>query len=121
MFNATDILETIRMIDQENLDVRTITMGISLLSCADRDITRACSLVYDKICRLAERLVPVGEEIERTYGIPIINKRISVTPVSMLAAVSGGDPVLYAKTLDRAAKAAAASGSRRRSCWVRPW
>ena len=105
MFNATDILETIRMIDQENLDVRTITMGISLLSCADRDITRACSLVYDKICRLAERLVPVGEEIERTYGIPIINKRISVTPVSMLAAVSGGDPVLYAKTLDRAAKA----------------
>ncbi len=105
MFNATDILETIRMIDQENLDVRTITMGISLLSCADADIVRSCSKVYEKITRLAERLVPVGEEIERTYGIPIINKRISVTPVSMLTAVSGGDPVLYAKTLDRAAKA----------------
>ncbi len=105
MFNATDILETIRMIDQENLDVRTITMGISLLSCADADIVRSCEKVYEKIARLAERLVPVGEEIERTYGIPIINKRISVTPVSMLAAVSGGDPVLYAKTLDRAAKA----------------
>ena len=105
MFNATDILETIRMIDQENLDVRTITMGISLLSCADADIARSCTKVYDKITRLAQRLVPVGEEIERTYGIPIINKRLSVTPISMLAAVSGGDPVLYAKTLDRAAKA----------------
>jgi uncharacterized protein (UPF0210 family) len=63
MFNATDILETIRMIDQENLDVRTITMGISLLSCADADIARACTKVYDKITRLAERLVPVGEEM----------------------------------------------------------
>ncbi len=105
MFNATDILETIRMIDQENLDVRTITMGISLLSCADADIVRSCEKVYEKITRLAEKLVPVGEEIEHTYGIPIINKRLSVTPVSMLAAVSGGDPVLYAKTLDRAASA----------------
>ncbi len=104
MFNTTDILETIRMIDNENLDIRTITMGISLLSCADSDLPSACRKVYDKICRLAERLVPVGEEIEKMYGIPIINKRLSVTPVSMLAAVSGGDPVEYALTLDRAAK-----------------
>ena len=104
MFNTTDILETIRMIDNENLDIRTITMGISLLSCADSDLDAACRKVYDKICRLAERLVPVGEEIEKMYGIPIINKRLSVTPVSMLAAVSGGDPVEYALTLDRAAK-----------------
>ena len=105
MFNTTDILETIRMIDNENLDIRTITMGISLLSCADSDLSAACRKVYDKICRLAERLVPVGDEIEKMYGIPIINKRLSVTPVSMLAAVSGGDPVEYALTLDRAAKA----------------
>ncbi|MBQ4193398.1 MAG: PFL family protein [Clostridia bacterium] len=105
MFNTTDILETIRMIDNENLDIRTITMGISLLSCADSDLSASCRKVYDKICRLAERLVPVGEEIEKMYGIPIINKRLSVTPVSMLAAVSGGDPVEYALTLDRAAKA----------------
>ncbi|MCR5682119.1 MAG: PFL family protein [Clostridiales bacterium] len=105
MFNTTDILETIRMIDNENLDIRTITMGISLLSCADSNLDAACRKVYDKICRLAERLVPVGEEIEKMYGIPIINKRLSVTPVSMLAAVSGGDPVAYALALDRAAKA----------------
>ena len=104
MLNTTDILETIRMIDNENLDIRTITMGISLLNCADSDIARSCAKVYEKICRLAERLVPVGEEIEKMYGIPIINKRISVTPISMLTAVSGGNPVLYAKTLERAAE-----------------
>ena len=71
MLNTTDILETIRMIDDENLDIRTITMGISLLDCADSDINRACTKVYDKIMRLCGRLVPVGEEIEKTYGIPI--------------------------------------------------
>ena len=104
MLNTKDILETIRMIDDENLDIRTITMGISLLSCADSDINTSCSKIYDKICRLAEKLVPVGVEIEKMYGIPIINKRLSVTPISMLTAVSGGDPVLYAKTLQRAAE-----------------
>ncbi len=104
MLNTKDILETIRMIDDENLDIRTITMGISLLSCADSDIRSSADKVYEKICRLAERLVPVGEEIEKMYGIPIINKRLSVTPISMLTAVSGGDPVLYAKTLQRAAE-----------------
>ena len=102
MLNTTDILETIRMIEDENLDIRTITMGISLLDCADSDIHSSCDKIYEKICRLAERLVPVGEEIERTYGIPIINKRISVTPISLLCAVSGGNPVEYAKTLERA-------------------
>ena len=102
MLNTTDILETIRMIDDENLDIRTITMGISLLDCADADIHASCDKIYEKICRRAERLVPVGEEIERTYGIPIINKRISVTPISMLCAVSGGNPVEYAKVLEKA-------------------
>lgn len=102
MLNTTDILETIRMIDDENLDIRTITMGISLLDCADSDIHVSCDKIYEKICRRAERLVPVGEEIERTYGIPIINKRISVTPISMLCAVSGGNPVEYAKVLEKA-------------------
>ncbi len=102
MLNTTDILETIRMIDDENLDIRTITMGISLLDCADSDIRVSCDKIYEKICRLAQRLVPVGEELERTYGIPIINKRISVTPIAMLCAASGGNPVEYAKTLERA-------------------
>lgn len=104
MLNTKDILETIRMIDDENLDIRTITMGISLLDSGDSDIDRSCNKIYDKICRLAERLVPVGCEIEKTYGIPIINKRISVTPISMLSAISGGDPTKYAKTLQQAAE-----------------
>ena len=101
MLNTKNILETIRMIDDENLDIRTITMGISLLSCADSDIEASCEKIYEKITRKAEKLVITGEEIERTYGIPIINKRISVTPVAMLLAASGGDPVKYAKVLDR--------------------
>ena len=105
MLNVNDILETITMIQDENLDIRTITMGISLLDCADSDISRSCQKVYDKITRLAKDLVPTGEAIEREYGIPIINKRISVTPISMLAAASGGDPVEYAVTLDKASKA----------------
>jgi len=103
MLNTKNILETIRMIDEENLDIRTITMGISLLDCADSEAERSCGKIYDKICRLADRLVPVGIEIEKTYGIPIINKRISVTPISMLVAASGGDPVMYARTLEKAA------------------
>ncbi len=101
MLNTKDILETIRMIEDENLDIRTITMGLSLLDCADSDIDVSCRKIYEKMTRQAERLVPVGEEIERTYGIPIINKRISVTPIALLTAVSGGDPVKYAKTLER--------------------
>ena len=103
MINLNDILETINMIRQENLDIRTITMGISLLDCADSDIDVSCQKVYDKIVRLAGNLVKTGEDIEAEYGIPIINKRISVTPISMLVAVSGGDPVKYAHTLQKAA------------------
>ncbi len=105
MLNVGDIMETIKMIDEENLDIRTITMGISLLDCADADIDKSCEKVYNKIVAKAGRLVEVGEEIANLYGIPIINKRVSVTPISMLVAVSGGDPVKYALTLDRAARA----------------
>ncbi len=103
MLNLNDILETINMIRQENLDIRTITMGISLLDCADNDIDISCEKVYNKIVRCAGNLVKTGEDIESEYGIPIINKRISVTPISMLVAVSGGDPVKYAHALQRAA------------------
>ena len=86
MLETKDILETINMIDNENLDVRTITMGISLLDCIDEDIDKACTKVYDKICRSAKDLVKTGEDIQKEYGIPIINKRISVTPIGMVAA-----------------------------------
>ena len=105
MININDIMETINMISDENLDIRTITMGISLLDCCDSDIEKSCEKVYNKITRLAKNLVKTGEDIEKEYGIPIINKRISVTPISMLVAASGGDPVLYAKALQRAADA----------------
>jgi uncharacterized protein (UPF0210 family) len=104
MLNMTDIMETITMIEEECLDIRTITMGISLLDCADEDIHRSCDKIYKKIQSYAKNLVQVGESIEKKYGIPIVNKRISVTPIAMLVAASGGDPVKYAKTLDRVAK-----------------
>jgi len=104
MLNMTDIMETITMIQDENLDIRTITMGISLLDCCDSDIDRSCEKVYEKIYRCAKDLVQTGCDIEQKYGIPIINKRISVTPIAMLLGASGGDPVKYAKTLDRVAK-----------------
>ena len=103
MYDVKDIMETISMIRDNNLDIRTTTMGISLIECADTDIDKSCTKVYDKICRLAGDLVSVGEDISAKYGIPIVNKRVSVTPISMLAGVSGGDPVKYAKALDRAA------------------
>lgn len=105
MLNTHDIMETITMIQDENLDIRTITMGISLIDCADSDIDKSCEKVYNKIYRYAKDLVATGESIEKKYGIPIVNKRISVTPISMLVGVSGGDPVKYAKTLDKVAKA----------------
>ena len=104
MLNTFDILETIRMIQDECLDIRTITMGISLLDCIDPDIDRACEKVYEKITTKAKDLVKVGEQIEKEYGIPIVNKRISVTPIAMLAAACpNGDPVKFARTLQRAA------------------
>ena len=104
MLNLNDIMETITMIQDEDLDIRTITMGISLLDCADTDIDKSCEKVYNKIYSKAKNLVEVGETISKKYGIPIVNKRVSVTPISMLVAVSGGDPVKYAVTLDRVAK-----------------
>ena len=84
MLNTSDILETINMIRQENLDIRTITMGISLFDCVSEDTDRLCQKIYDKITRTARRLVPVGEEIEKQYGIPIVNKRVSVSPISLV-------------------------------------
>ena len=105
MLNRNDILETINMIDQQHLDIRTITMGISLLSCADPDPKAACRKIYDKITRCAEKLVTTGEEIEREFGIPIVNKRISVTPMALVAAASETeDYVPFAAALDAAAK-----------------
>ena len=105
MLNTNDILETIHMIQDENLDIRTITMGISLLDCADSDIDKMCDKIYDKICRYAGNLVKTGEEIESEYGIPIINKRISVTPAAMVAAACPDkNPVKIAHALDKAAK-----------------
>lgn len=105
MINPTDVLETIKMIQEDNLDVRTITMGISLLDCIDPDIDKACTKIYDKITTYAKDLVKTGEDIEAEYGIPIINKRISVTPVAMLAAACQQmNPVRFAYTLEKAAR-----------------
>mgnify|MGYP002579584593 CR=1 FL=1 len=102
ILNSGDILETIEMLTAENLDVRTVTMGISLLDCIDPDGKKACEKIYNKITRLAGNLVPVVNKISADYGIPIVNKRISVTPVSM---ISDANPVLIAKALDEAAAA----------------
>ncbi len=105
MLNQNEIISTIEMIEQQHLDIRTITMGISLLSCCDEDAGKACDKIYGKICREAEHLVSVGTEIENEFGIPIVNKRIAVTPISLVAACSGEKTyVPYAKALDRAAK-----------------
>ena len=105
IINANEILETIRMIDRENLDIRTITMGISLLSCACDDIGTLSTRIYDHICHQAHDLVRVGKEIEERYGIPIVNKRISVTPISLVAAgTKASDYVPIARAMDRAAK-----------------
>ena len=105
MINVNEIMETIKMIDEEYLDVRTITMGISLIDCADADIDKSCAKIYEKITRVAKDLVKTGEDIEKEYGIPIINKRIAVTPIAMLLGVSGGDPLKYAQTLEKCAQA----------------
>ena len=106
MLNSFDILETIKMIEDEHLDIRTITMGISLLDCITGDINTTCDKVYDKITRKAEHLVETGEQIEAELGIPIIHKRISVTPMAMIgAATDATSYVPLAQTLDRAAAA----------------
>jgi uncharacterized protein len=104
MINSQNILETIRMIEKERLDIRTITMGISLLDCSDCDGRRARIKIYDKITKYAERLVKVGEELEDEFGIPIINKRVSVTPIALVAQSSeDNNYVEFAKILDKAA------------------
>lgn len=107
MINISEVFETNKMIEQENLDVRTITMGISLLDCADKDLEVTCKKIYDKITTLARDLVKTGEEISREFAIPIVNKRISITPISLVGGACckiPGDYVQIAKTLDRAAK-----------------
>lgn len=107
MINISEVLETNKMIQDENLDVRTITMGISLLDCADSNLEVCCKNIYAKLLRYAGRLVQTGEEISRDFGVPIVNKRISITPISLVGAScckTPGDYVEIAKTLDRAAR-----------------
>ena len=104
MINTKDILETISMIHEENLDIRTITMGISLYDCVSEDEDRLCEKIYDKITKSAKNLVSTGQDIEKKYGIPIVNKRVSVTPISLIGgAISPDGYIKIAKTLDRAA------------------
>ncbi len=103
MLNRSEILETIEMIDKEHFDVRTITMGLSLFSCIRQTAKETAKCVYDLICRRAEKIVPVGEELEREYGVPIVNKRISITPASFLTANFPGEEVVLARALDQAA------------------
>ena len=107
MINIYEVLETNKMIEQENLDVRTITMGINLLDCVDSDVDALCRKIYDKITRLAKDLVKTGEDISKEYGIPIVNKRVSITPVSLVGGAACRTPEDYVKVahaLDRAAK-----------------
>ncbi|MEG1858554.1 MAG: PFL family protein, partial [Pseudoflavonifractor sp.] len=105
MLNSNEILQTLNMIDHQHLDIRTITMGISLLDCCDPSAEAACGKIYDKICRRAQHLVVTGQAIEREFGIPIVNKRISVTPMALVAGASDTeDFVPFALAMDRAAK-----------------
>ncbi|MBQ3214864.1 MAG: DUF711 family protein, partial [Oscillospiraceae bacterium] len=105
MLNQKDILQTQDMIDKRHLDIRTITMGISLLDCADNDVEVCARKIYDKITRKAENLVKTGQDIEWEFGIPIVNKRISVTPISLVGASCRDDSyVPLALAMDRAAK-----------------
>lgn len=106
MINITEVLETNKMIEQENLDVRTITMGISLLDCADSNLEVLCQNIYNKITGLAKNLVQTGEDISKEFGVPIVNKRISITPIALVggtACKTPDDYVQIAKTLDKAA------------------
>ncbi len=104
MFNRKEILETIDMVEKEHFDVRTITMGISLLSCIRDNAEETARLCYDKICKKAENIVKVAEDLGAEYGIPIINKRVSITPVSLLTSSFCGKETVLAKALDNAAK-----------------
>lgn len=105
MLSLNNIFDTINMIDRQHLDIRTITMGISLLDCASESADRCCRRIYDKICTRAEKLVRTGEDIESEFGIPIVNKRISVTPIALVAGSTDAESyVPFALTLDKAAK-----------------
>ena len=105
LLNSSEILQTIEMINQQHLDVRTVTMGVSLLDCADADVARCGEKIYDKICRRADRLVAVGCAIEREFGIPIVNKRVAVSPIALVAAAcEAEDYTPLALAMDRAAK-----------------
>ena len=107
MFDMFEVIETNNMIDKDLLDVRTITIGISLLDCIDTDLNKLCDNIYNKITRVAKNLVKVGDDISRDFGVPIVNKRISVTPIALIggsACKSVNDFVQIAKTLDKAAK-----------------
>ena len=107
MINLNEVLETNKMIEKQNLDVRTITLGINLIDCADTDVNVVADNIYNKITTVAKDLVKTGQEIEKEYGIPIVNKRISITPISLVGAracKSPEDYVVLAKALDRAAK-----------------
>lgn len=103
MFNKFDVLETIEMVEKEHLDIRTVTMGISLLSCVRENAKETAQAVYGRIMQKAERLVPVAEELSKQYGIPIVNKRVSVTPVSLITAAFPQESALVGEALDRAA------------------
>ena len=94
MINTQDVLETINMIREENLDIRTITMGISLWDCVSEDVDRLCDKIYDKITTRAEKLVATGNDIEKMYGIPIVNKRVSVTPISLVGGAASPEGYL---------------------------
>ena len=103
MINKQEVFETVSMIQEQKLDIRTITMGISLRDCADENPEKACTKIYDKITKTASELVKTGENIEMEYGIPIINKRISVTPMAMVAESSKVDSYIpFAQALDKA-------------------
>ena len=107
MINLSEVLETNKMVLEDNLDVRTITMGISLLDCADSSLKATCDKIYAKLTRLAKNLVKTGDEIGREIGVPIVNKRVSITPAAIVGSAccrKPGDFVKIAKTLDRAAK-----------------
>ncbi|MBO4251085.1 MAG: PFL family protein [Clostridia bacterium] len=104
MLSKNEILETVNMVEKEHLDIRTITMGISLLPCVRESADKTATAVYDRVAKKAENIVSVADELSKTYGIPIINKRVSVTPVSLITAPSDGGEIKIAKALDKAAK-----------------
>ena len=103
--DKTNILETIKMLDEENLDIRTLTMGVSLFDCIDPDYEKACAKIYDKLIRETKDFIKISKEVSKIYGVPIINNRISVTPISMIGAATDLDDYTpFAKVLDKAAK-----------------